>query len=342
MYQSLIRPLLFRLPAETAHRLSFGGLRVGQQLGLMPSGKQVSGLERTFWGLRFPSPLGLAAGFDKNAELVDAWAHFGFGFAEIGTVTPRPQVGNPRPRLFRLPQDGAIINRMGFNNDGLDAIQERLRQRRGKLILGGNIGKNKDTPNAEAIKDYLACMKGLFEDVDYFAVNVSSPNTPGLRDLQAKAPLTDLLLRLQDYNQAQSQPKPLLLKIAPDLETAALDDILDIFSTAQLSGLIATNTTIARTGLRTPAHTTQAIGAGGLSGKPLQSRSTEVIRYLRDGLPEGAVIVGVGGIHDATSAIEKLEAGADLLQVYTGFVYGGPDFVRKTLSQIKIKQKTIQ
>lgn len=338
MYQSLLKPFLFRLPAENAHRLAFRSLRITQDVSplknLLPRTTLAPEWERTLWGLPFRSPIGLAAGFDKNAELVDTWEQFGFGFIEIGTVTPRPQAGNPRPRLFRLPQDAALINRMGFNNDGVEQVRKRLARKKTQLVVGGNIGKNKDTPNEQAVEDYKICMEALFDVVDYFTVNVSSPNTPGLRDLQDKEPLTNILQRLQDINQAKPNPKPLLLKIAPDLTDAQLDDIIEIYETTALSGLIATNTTISRAGLQTAKAEVAAIGAGGLSGAPLRERATEVIRYLRAGLPQGAVLIGVGGIHDAASAREKLDAGADLLQVYTSFVYEGPGLVKKILTSL--------
>lgn len=332
-YQNVLKPLLFQLPAEEAHRLAFRALRSGAT-ALLPQVQTDPSWEREFWGLKFRSPIGLAAGFDKNAELVDTWEQFGFGFLEIGTVTPRPQVGNPKPRMFRLPKDQALINRMGFNNDGVAAILERLRKRKTSLVVGGNIGKNKTTPNEEAVEDYKICMEELFEVVDYFTVNVSSPNTPGLRDLQEKEPLIRILSTLQEINQQKPTPKPLLLKIAPDLTNAQLDDIIEIYQTVQLSGLIASNTTISRANLQTSPSKIQEIGNGGLSGAPLRERATEVIQYLRAGLPKDAVLIGVGGIHDAESAQEKLDAGADLLQVYTGFVYGGPGFVPSLLSNM--------
>lgn len=338
MYQQLLKPLLFQFPAERAHRMAFGALRLSEQLpllrGLLPAVVPPPKWEREFWGLKFRSPIGLAAGFDKNAELVDTWEHFGFGFLEVGTVTPRPQPGNPKPRMFRLPQDRALINRLGFNNEGMEKMKQRLEKRKTGLVVGGNIGKNKSTPNAEALEDYKACMQELFEVVDYFTVNVSSPNTPGLRDLQEKKPLTELLLALQEINHAQPQTKPLLLKIAPDLTDEQLDDIIEIYQTASLSGLIATNTTISRQGLQTPKPKVQAIGQGGLSGAPLRERANEVTRYLRRELPKNAVLIGVGGIDSPKAARQRLEAGADLLQVYTGFVYGGPYFVQHLLNHL--------
>ena len=262
--------------------------------------------------------------------LTDELAALGFGFVEIGTVTPRPQPGNPAPRLFRLPQDEALINRMGFNNDGAPAVAQRLARRRNRqLIIGGNIGKNKDTPNAHAAADYVAAFEALAEVVDYFVVNVSSPNTPGLRELQEKKPLIDLLQQVQARNLARPVPRPLLLKIAPDLTNAQLDDILEIAQETQLSGLVATNTTIGRGGLRTDAGHVAALGAGGLSGRPLRARATEVIRYLHQKSGGALPIMGAGGIHSAADALEKLAAGAALVQLYTGFIYEGPGLVKQ-------------
>lgn len=293
-----------------------------------------SRLERELFGLKFPNPVGLAAGFDKDARLIDEFTNFGFGFIEIGTLTPKPQSGNPKPRLFRLPQDQAIINRMGFNNEGVDAAVERLRQRKSNIIVGGNIGKNKVTPNEQATSDYLYCFKALYDVVDYFVVNVSSPNTPDLRALQEKEPLQQLLLALQEQNSKMAKPKPLLLKIAPDLNEAQLNDIIEIATEAKLNGLIATNTTISREKLSTPGAKVTAMGAGGLSGKPLTQHSTEIIRYLRKNLPQEIRIIGVGGIMSATDALEKLDAGADLIQLYTGFIYEGPWLIKEINKRI--------
>ncbi len=298
--------------------------------------RKAPALARQIAGLHFPNPVGLAAGFDKDGKHIQGLACLGFGFIEVGTVTPRPQEGNPRPRLFRLPADEALINRMGFNNEGLDALVARLQRlhRQGLpegLLLGGNIGKNKTTPNEQAADDYLQCFEALFPYVHYFVVNVSSPNTPGLRELQEKEPLTRLLQALQAKNKARPEPKPLFLKIAPDLTDTQLDDIAEIAKTTGLSGLIATNTTIARNGLQTPAPLVEAIGAGGLSGAPVRQRSTEVIRYLRQKLGPEPVIIGVGGIDSPEAAREKLDAGANLVQVYSGLVYAGPGLVREIL-----------
>ena len=286
-------------------------------------------LEREVFGLKFDNPVGLAAGFDKDAKLFDELASFGFGFIEIGTVTPLPQDGNPKPRLFRLKDDSGLINRMGFNNQGIEAVVARLRRKKSDIIIGGNIGKNKVTPNEEAANDYAICFEKLFPYVDYFAVNVSSPNTPGLRDLQEKAPLTALLNSLQELNNKKDKRKPILLKIAPDLTNEQLDDIIDIVADTKIDGVIATNTTIDRSGLKTDKNKVDAIGNGGLSGKPVGLRSTEVIKYLADKSNRAFPIIGVGGIHSAEDALEKLDAGATLLQVYTGFIYEGPSLVKR-------------
>ena len=285
-------------------------------------------LQRNVLGLTFPNPVGLAAGFDKDGQSYAAMGALGFGFVEVGTVTPRPQAGNPGPRLFRLPPDGALINRMGFNNAGVEALVEQLKRRPPGLIVGGNIGKNKTTPNARATDDYVYCFEALFPYVDYFVVNVSSPNTPNLRALQEREPLEALLGALQTLNRAKERPKPILLKIAPDLTTGQLDDILDIVAATGIAGVIATNTTIGRAGLRHPAAKITAIGNGGLSGAPVRLRSTEVVRYLYQRSGGKLFIIGVGGIDSAAAAREKLAAGATLVQVYTGLVYAGPALVR--------------
>jgi dihydroorotate dehydrogenase len=288
-------------------------------------------LERNVFGITFPNPVGLAAGFDKDARWLDELECLGFGFVEIGTVTPVSQPGNDRPRLFRLPADRALINRMGFNNQGAPAAARRIAARKGKIIVGGNIGKNKLTPNEDAVSDYVKCFEALYPVVDYFVVNVSSPNTPGLRSLQEKEPLRKLLGELQALNRRQRVPRPLLLKIAPDLTDTQLDDIVEIAAETRISGLVATNTTLSREGLATPGAEVTRLGAGGLSGKPLTSRSTEVIRYLRDKTSGTLPIIAVGGIFSTRDAREKLDAGASLVQVYTGFIYEGPSITRKIL-----------
>lgn len=286
-------------------------------------------LKRELFGLTFDNPVGLAAGFDKNATMFEDLAYCGFGFIEIGTVTPVGQDGNPKPRLFRLKEDQGIINRMGFNNHGVDAAVEQLKKRKTKLIIGGNIGKNKLTPNEEATSDYVKSFEKLFPYVEYFVVNVSSPNTPNLRSLQEKEPLTELLQTLQDLNAKKEIRKPILLKIAPDLTNEQLDDIIEIVDAVKLDGVIASNTTISRSNLKTDNGIVEDIGAGGLSGKPVRNRSTEVIRYLSTKSNKSFPIIGVGGIHSAEDALEKLDAGADLVQVYTGFIYEGPALMKR-------------
>lgn len=334
MYKALVRPLLFLLSPERAHHFTFSAIRL---LCLIPGFKTAlrslfvvrnPALERNLLGLLFPNPVGLAAGFDKDARLIDELACLGFGFIEIGTVTPKAQPGNEKPRLFRLPVDHALINRMGFNNEGAHAAANRLKNRTSRVIVGGNIGKNKVTSNESAGDDYASCMESLYPYVDYFVVNVSSPNTPGLRSLQEKEPLTKLLQHVISISRSKEKPKPVVLKIAPDLTNEQLDDVIDILKFTGTDGVIATNTTISREGLQTSVSEVNAIGTGGLSGSPLRKRSTEVIRYLRGKLGAGYPIIGVGGIMTPGDAIEKLEAGADLVQVYTGFIYEGPGFVR--------------
>lgn len=295
-------------------------------------------LERTVFGLTFKNPVGLAAGFDKDAKLYNELAYCGFGFIEIGTVTPKPQEGNPKKRLFRLTEDEALINRMGFNNGGVLEAVEHLKKRETKCLIGGNIGKNKITPNENATEDYTICFDALHPWVDYFVVNVSSPNTPNLRALQEKAPLTSLLNTLKERNKTFEIQRPILLKIAPDLTNEQLDDIIDIVKETQIDGVIATNTTIDRSGLKT--KNISEIGAGGLSGKPLSNRSTEVIRYLSQKSNKAFPIIGVGGIHSAEDAIEKLDAGADLLQIYTGFIYEGPKLISQINKAILEKECT--
>ena len=329
---SLLRKALFKTEPEKAHYWAMAQLaRVCRIPGVRKTLKKSflktgPSLARTVWGLHFPNPVGLAAGFDKDARWTDDLAALGFGFIEIGTVTPRPQPGNPQPRLFRLKEDAALINRMGFNNGGASAAAGRLKYRKDPVIIGGNIGKNKDTPNEDAIADYEQAFRDLYEVVDYFVVNVSSPNTPGLRALQDKEPLLALLQHLKSLNERLGKPKPLLLKIAPDLTDGQLDDIVAIVQELPLDGLVATNTTIDRGGLKAPG--VDAIGAGGLSGKPLRARSTEVVRYLSGKLGPDVPIIAAGGIFTAADAREKLEAGATLVQVYTGFIYEGPTIAR--------------
>lgn len=334
VYKSLVKPFLFKLQPEKAHHLTFNSLKKLFRLplisGLATKNYAVNDarLERKVFGLTFKNPVGLAAGLDKDARLTDELTAFGFGFIEIGTLTPRPQSGNPQPRLFRLPQDYSLINRMGFNNEGVQAAAARLRKCKHQVLIGGNIGKNKDTPNEEAVNDYIICFDALFEVVDYFVVNVSSPNTPNLRELQDKEPLRKLLNSLQERNAAKENPKPILLKIAPDLTNSQLDDIIALVSETGIAGIIATNTTISREGLKTDKKVVEEAGAGGLSGRILQKRSTEVIRYLHSRSGGSFPIIGVGGIDSPEAAIEKLEAGASLIQLYSGFIYEGPGLVK--------------
>lgn len=321
--------------AEKAHHIIFKLLQVISKipgkLFVIKSLFKVKAplLEQEFVGLKFPNPVGLAAGFDKDAKNIPVWDALGFGFIEIGTVTPKAQPGNPKPRLFRLKKDKAIINRMGFNNEGVGAVVERLKRVNTKAIIGGNIGKNKATPNEDALSDYLTAFEQLYPVVDYFVVNVSSPNTPGLRELQEKEPLKRILTGLKETNKKQPKEKPILLKIAPDLTTAQLDDIVEIISETAIEGLIATNTTISREGLSYSREYIEAIGAGGVSGAPLTQKSEEVISYLRKKLGPDLLIIGVGGIMSADDAVRKLEAGANLVQLYTGFIYEGPALIRR-------------
>ncbi|HPW62885.1 MAG TPA: quinone-dependent dihydroorotate dehydrogenase [Cyclobacteriaceae bacterium] len=335
MYHFFIRPLLFLFPPEFIHHVTFKILKVsGYVPGLSFLFRKLFSvrdpkLERTLFGITFPNPVGLAAGFDKDALLIDELALFGFGFIEIGTLTPKPQPGNDKPRLFRLPQDQALINRMGFNNRGVDAAVIKLRKRKSNVIVGGNIGKNKVTPNDKAVDDYSFCFEALYPYVDYFVVNVSSPNTPNLRELQEKEPLKKLLSEVKALNRSKEKPKPVLLKIAPDLNEAQLNDVVEILLETKTDGVIATNTTISRGGLKTDKETVASIGNGGLSGKPLTTRSTEVISFLRSKLGQNYPIIGVGGIMSPEDALEKLKAGADLVQIYTGFIYEGPGLVKR-------------
>jgi dihydroorotate dehydrogenase len=329
MYKSFIRPILFWFDPEKVHHFTFSLIR---NLCKIPGFTSIlkylykiddKRLEREVFGLKFKNPIGLAAGFDKDAKLYKELSNFGFGFIEIGTLTPKAQEGNPKKRLFRLKEDSAIINRMGFNNGGVHEAVTRLKKNNGVLI-GGNIGKNKLTPNENATSDYEICFDALYDYVDYFVVNVSSPNTPNLRELQEKEPLTNLLNTLQSKNIRTKHPKPILLKIAPDLTNEQLLDIIDIIKITKIAGVIATNTTISRDKLQS----INKIEMGGLSGKPLTNRSTEVIRFLSEKSNKAFPIIGVGGIHSPDDAIEKLEAGATLIQLYTGFIYEGPALIK--------------
>lgn len=330
MYKYLLAPILFLFDAERVHYFVCEVLHVAFRIPFVPRllrflyTYEHPDLVQEVAGLRFRNPVGLAAGFDKNAEMVDQLEALGFGFIEIGTLTPKAQPGNPQPRLFRLKEDKALINRMGFNNKGVEVAAAKLRSRKSKILVGGNIGKNKDTPNHEALSDYLICFRELFDVVDYFVVNVSSPNTPGLRALQEKEPLTELLVELQKRNAERATPKPIFLKIAPDLTNSQLDDIIEIVKASGIAGVIATNTTISRENLKTPASEITNIGTGGLSGDPLAHRATEVIRYLCEQSGHAFPVIGVGGISSPAQALEKRNAGASLIQLYTGFIYEGP------------------
>ncbi|HEY0175584.1 MAG TPA: quinone-dependent dihydroorotate dehydrogenase [Pedobacter sp.] len=336
MYR-LIKPIFFQFDPEKVHYFVVKRLKwfhehfpLGKTILRSSFDIHIKGLEREVFGIKFRNPVGLAAGFDKNGEYIEALSDLGFGFIEVGTVTPLPQPGNDLPRMFRLAEDEAIINRMGFNNKGVDTLAERLRVLKAKdstIVIGGNIGKNKNTPNEEAVNDYVKCFDRLFDVVDYFVVNVSSPNTPGLRALQEKEPLMQLLKTLQDRNSKNGISRPILLKIAPDLTNEQLDDIIEIVKETGIAGVIATNTTIDRSGLYTAPEL--ANETGGLSGKPLTQRSTEVIRYLSEKSNKAFPIIGVGGIHSPQDAKDKLEAGASLVQLYTGFIYEGPGIIKR-------------
>lgn len=353
MLYPLIRSLLFLLTPEQAHQVSMKGLAAACHLG--PGEKWIThcfrypgGDSKTVFGLPFRNPVGLGAGFDKNASYLPALKALGFGFVEIGTVTPLAQAGNERPRLFRLTADEALINRMGFNNDGMEEVKRRLAEwndREGesgsdRLIVGGNIGKNKITPNEEAWKDYLRVFRHLHQEADYFVINVSSPNTPGLRALQDKESLVKITGMLQEYNQGQRQPKPLLLKIAPDLNETQLDDILALTREIPLNGLVATNTTIERNHLSPGSRTkSEQIGAGGLSGTPLKPRALQVLQYLKANLGNEVPIISSGGIMTAADALERFDEGAELIQLWTGFIYRGPSFVKK-IGQARLSEAT--
>jgi dihydroorotate dehydrogenase len=361
---SLLRRLLFFFPPETAHALSMNALKLFCAVPFLrkllkqrfrPKGNGPYSL----LNLTFPNRVGLGAGFDKNANYLRELETLGFGFVEIGTVTPRPQSGNKKPRLFRLPKDGALINRMGFNNDGVDVIAGRLKKWRKQcdvqssgpgvkgsstsniqpqtpnLLIGGNIGKNKVTPNEEAWKDYEICFRALHPFVDFFVVNVSSPNTPGLRELQEKDALKKILTHLQAMNKTFAQQRPILLKIAPDLMLEQIDDVIDLAKEINLDGLVATNTTISREGLQTAAADVQNMGAGGLSGQPLKEKSTAIVQYIHQKTGGQIPVIGSGGIFTAADAAEKLAAGALLLEVWTGFIYEGPFIVKNICKSLK-------
>ena len=353
---TILRSILFLFPTEWVHYFSMNCLRVLCSIGFVrriisKAFKPGGNIQYSIFNIQFSNRIGLGAGFDKNAKYLRELEVLGFGFLEIGTVTPLPQAGNEKPRLFRLPKDKALINRMGFNNDGVKVVAERLKKWResqesgvkssesekddsrltihnSRLIIGGNIGKNKITPNDEAWKDYEICFRGLFDCVDYFVVNVSSPNTPGLRDLQEKESLRKILSHLQTINATQPVTKPLLLKIAPDLTNEQLDDVIDLALEIKLDGLVCSNTTISRSGLTTDDSRLTIIGAGGLSGLPLKQRSTEIIKYISEKTKKQIPIIASGGVFTGEDAKEKIDAGASLVQLWTGFIYEGPGIVK--------------
>lgn len=339
MYKSLLKPLFFQLSPERAHHLTFGLLKFASKI---PGGKFMltslfdpkTDAPLELFGLQFRNKVGLAAGLDKNGEYIDQLAMIGFGHVEVGTVTPLPQPGNPKPRLFRLKKDEAIINRMGFNNYGVEALVKRLKSVKSDVIVGANIGKNKITSEENAISDYLKCVDALHEYCDYFTINVSSPNTPNLRNLQAKEPLRQLLSQVKRRVDEKPVRRPILLKIAPDLSDTALDDVIEIVKETGIEGIIATNTTIERTGLKTDADTIESIGAGGLSGKPLFDRSTAVLKYIADRANGQIKLIGVGGIRNADDAQRKIDAGADLVQVYSGMIYEGPALIKSICERL--------
>lgn len=355
MFYPLIRNILFAFDAEDVHYFAMNSLKMGCRIpgvkNIIQSAFQFDhpSLKRDVFGLTFKNPVGLGAGFDKNALYLDELETLGFGFVEIGTVTPKPQAGNDKPRLFRLKEDKALINRMGFNNDGVEVVAGRLKERetrnvkretehRNRMIVGGNIGKNKVTPNEDAWKDYEICFNGLFDCVDYFVVNVSSPNTPGLRELQEKDSLRKILSQLQNINYGKPAKKPLLLKIAPDLTDGQLDDIASLAFEVKLDGLVAANTTINRAKLSERSKVkSEEIGAGGLSGNPLRERATEVVQYLHKNIGTKIPIIASGGIFTGVDAKEKLDAGATLVQVWTGFIYQGPAIAKKVCKYL-VKQ----
>ncbi|MBU0696514.1 MAG: quinone-dependent dihydroorotate dehydrogenase [Bacteroidetes bacterium] len=339
MYK-FFKPLFFQFDPEKIHYTVTDSLKVLQKIWGFPQlmkyiyGYQNQNLEKEVFGLKFKNPVGLAAGFDKNGEFIEEFANFGFGFIEVGTVTPLPQAGNEKPRMFRLKTDEALINRMGFNNKGVEVLARKLQSlKREGLIIGGNIGKNKNTSNDQAVNDYIKCFDALFEVVDYFVVNVSSPNTPDLRDLQEKGPLKNILNTLQNRNFKNGISKPILLKIAPDLTNSQLDDIVEIVDETKIAGVIATNTTVSRENLESDESLKKEMG--GLSGRPVRDRSTEVIKYLSQKSNQSFPIIGVGGIHSAKDAQEKLDAGASLVQIYTGFIYEGPGLVKSILKGLR-------
>lgn len=344
MYKLLLRPLFFAFDPEKIHHFTFNLIQFTSKI---PGFKALfrslyvlndKRLERQLFGLTFKNPVGLAAGFDKNAVLYNELANFGFGFIEIGTVTPKGQSGNPKKRLFRLKADQGIINRMGFNNEGVEAAIAQLKKNKGQLIIGGNIGKNTTTKPEDYTKDYLACFNALHPYVDYFVLNVSCPNVGSHAKLNDKAYLEELISDVQRANKTFERQKPILLKIAPDLNNGQLDEIIELVKSTGLDGVIASNTSTDRLGLKASKEQLEAIGHGGLSGQPIKVKSTSVIRYLSEHSSKAFPIIGVGGIHSAEDALEKIEAGADLVQIYTGFIYEGPSLV-KSINKALLKQQ---
>ncbi len=336
MYKKIIRPILFKFDPEDVHHFTFWMLKNFSPLVKIFFSKPIEDkrLEREIFGLKFKNPVGLAAGFDKNAALYNELADLGFGFVEIGTVTPKAQSGNPKKRLFRLIEDGGIINRMGFNNDGLEAAIEKLKQNKGKIIIGGNIGKNTDTLPENYTEDYVKCFDGLHNYVDYFALNVSCPNVSSHAKLEDVEYLKELITEVQKINNSKEKQKPILLKIAPDLNLGQLDEIIELVAETKIDGVIVSNTSVNRDGLKTSPEILEKIGNGGLSGKPIRERSTAMIKYLSKKSGKAFPIIGVGGIHSAEDALEKLNAGASLIQIYTGFIYEGPNLVNQINKKI--------
>ncbi len=340
MYKHIIRPILFLCNPEKIHGFTIKLLRFFQKIRIFNPlikllyQKTDSKYEKEVFGIKFPNPIGLAAGLDKDGEAIDMLGMMGFGFVEVGTVTPVAQPGNPKPRVFRLKRNQGLINRMGFNNNGVEALVKNIKQKYTKVIVGGNIGKNKVTPNENAVSDYLKDLRALHDYVDYIAINISSPNTPNLRELQNKEPLKKLLTALKDEDKKFEKSKPILLKIAPDLTNEQLDDIVEIVKETGIDGIIATNTTISREGIDYSEEEIKAFGNGGMSGKPVNKRSTEVIRYLHQKTNGEIPIVGVGGIFDADDVKEKLEAGACLVELFTSFIYNGPACVKNILKKL--------
>ena len=340
MYKKIILPFLFLFEAEKIHNFVLSFIRFSNSFFLISwIVKKIYTVEdkrlhRNLFGIDFKNPVGLAAGFDKDASCFNQLSDFGFGFIEIGTVTPLSQEGNIKPRLFRLKKDNALINRMGFNNEGVDTVINRLKKRKTKIIIGGNIGKNKFTNKKSTYEDYLILFNKLFDYVDYFVVNVSSPNTPGLRDLQDKRPLKKLLSLLKEESNKKTIKKPILVKISPDLNFSQLDDIIEIVNDVKIDGIIATNTTIRRDNLKTSNKKLNQIGNGGLSGYPIKDLSNKIIKYIKDKTNGNIKIIGVGGINNEFDALEKLKSGADLVQIYTGFIYQGPSIVNRICKKI--------